>query len=129
MKIKDIYNLAVGIMSKNNIEANEEEYRERTPYLAAIFCCNTAKIDRDLRESHGLPNQNHFNEVCLKMDEDFPLDSRFASLAAHYLASMLVMDYNDSISEKLFDIFINDMSKVLSEIPAKKQKIINVYPY
>jgi len=63
------------------------------------------------------------------MDEDFPLDSRFASLAAHYLASMLVMDYNDSISEKLFDIFINDMSKVLSEIPAKKQKIINVYPY
>jgi len=128
LKIKDIYDLAVRILGKNSVASNDEEFLDRTPYIMAIFCCNTAKLDRDFRESHNLPTQNHFNEVYLNLDEDFPLDSRFSAPAAQYLASMLVADDKESVSEKLFGMFVNNISDILHEIPAKKYKILNFYP-
>ena len=128
MKIKEIFDSTMGILSKNDITVSESDFKERAPFIIAMFCCNTAAVDRDLRESHGFPTQKHFNEVFLDMEEDFPLDSRFSTPAAYYLAAMLIMDEKENVSDRLFDLFSNNISEVIKEIPSRKHKIINVYP-
>ncbi len=127
MKIKEIYDQAIAIVGETYSVPNAESYAERAPYLAAIFCCNAAATDRDFRSSHGLPTQNAFNEICLMPEDDFPLDARFASAGAYYIAAMLLLDENEELSDKLFEKYAEIMSAAVSETPFKKGKIKNTY--
>ena len=129
MKINDIYKLVTSILVKNEIETSYDAYSDRITYIAAIFCCNMAAFDRDIRESHNLPSQSAFNEICLKLDDDFPLCSRFLSAAAYYIASMLISHENESLSEKLYNYFTTEIKAIISETPSQKRKISDAYGF
>jgi len=128
LKIKAIFDAAINIINKKSGDEEYDEYMERATYILANFCCANAAIDRDFRETHGLPSQESFNEIVLDMDDDFPFDSRFSAPAAHYLAAILMLDENGDVSENIFDAYADNMSKVKNELPMKKGKIFNVYP-
>ena len=81
----------------------------------------------DYRESHRLAPQGDFSDVYVSLDDDFPLCKRLVGAASHYLASMLVMDEDESLSEKLFEKYCDTLSRAVSEIPYVKGKTKAAY--
>jgi len=127
VKIKTVYDAVLGILNETNTDAGEN-YMDRISHLSAMFCCIAAAADRDFRETRGLPSQSAFDPVCLRPDDDFPLDDRFLIPAAYYIASMLLLTDNERRSENLFSLFNDSMSDIKKETPFKKGKTINAYP-
>ena len=126
MKINDIYKTVTALLEEDGIKI-ESLYSERCTYLAALFCCKMAETDRDVRESHGFPSQQAFNEVRLDFNDDFPLVSRFSEPAAYFIASMLLVGKNENESERFFRLYSDSVNCIKSEAPSTKHKIINVY--
>ncbi len=126
--VRDIYRQALAILGEAPDPDGEHEFAERASYLAAIFCSNTAEIDRDLRESHGYAPQPAFSEIYLELEDDFPLCRCFLSSAAYFVASMLILDENESLSDRLYEKHFDALSHAVSEIPYKKGKTANSYP-
>ena len=129
MKIKYIYDAALRALGMSNGHEFDCDYAERAPYLIATFCSDAAQMDRDYRETHKLPAQEEFNEVYLPLEQNFPLYKRFSRPAVFYLASMLVIEENEALSERMFEIYCDALSTAVSEIPFKKGKTVDIYPY
>ena len=75
----------------------------------------------------SLETQGNWNCVCIPLENDFPLSDRFVSAAALYLAAMLVLDSDESLSDKLYALFCDEMSEISGEIPAVIESIANRY--
>lgn len=127
MKIKSIFESALSLIGESIDGENAEDYTERAQYLAASFCCDVAEVDREYRETHGLPEQKQYDEVMLTLDSDFPLANRFAKACAHYIAAMLIVDENEFLSDKLFDKYCDSLATAVLEIPGQRKKISELY--
>ena len=127
MTAKSIYENALALLGETRENEETLNYRERAPYIIATFCCNAASVDRDFRESHKLDAQGEFSDVYISLDEAFPLSRRFVGACAYYLASMLVSESDEGLSERLFEKYCDSLSRAVSEIPFSKEKVKNVY--
>jgi hypothetical protein len=123
---REIYDAALALLAEQQDELSTD-YEERAPYLIAAFCSESATLDKTYRASHGLPAASPFHEVFLDLGEDFPLCSRLARAATLYLASMLVIDENSELSDKLFERYSELMSVICCEIPATVERISDYY--
>ncbi len=126
--VKSIYDQALALLGEHPDPDGTHEFAERASYLTATFCANTAVIDRDFRESHGLDPQPRFSEVYLELDDPFPFCERFAAPASYFVAAMLILDENESLSDSIYEKYCDALSRAVSEIPCKKERITNVYP-
>ncbi|MBO5305296.1 MAG: hypothetical protein J6B12_00895, partial [Clostridia bacterium] len=63
----------------------------------------------------------------LPLTEPFPLSDRFAGAVSAYLASILLIDENSVLSDKLYDKFCLGITAITEEIPAERQKILDMY--
>lgn len=127
MKVKSIYDAALRLLGHSADDGSDADYAERTPYIAATFCCEAAAVDRDFRESHKLEPQEPFSEIYLSLDDDFPLCSRFTSAAAYYIAAMLVLEENEQLSDSFFEKYCDSLSAAVNETSGKNHKIKDVY--
>lgn len=127
MKNQDIYDGALKILAQRDIEGANEDYEERAPYLIAAFCSECSRADAAYRKANGLSKGTATNSVYLNLSAEFPCCSRFASAASVYLASMLVIDENPELSDKLFDRYSDMMSAICMEIPAEIESISDRY--
>ncbi len=125
--VKDIYDQALAILGEAPDPDGAHEFAERASYLTASFCANTADIDRDFRDSHGLGTQPEFSEIYLELDSTFPFCERFATPAAYFVAAMLILDENESLSDSIYEKYCDALARTISEIPYKKERIANVY--
>lgn len=128
MKGKNIYDAALAILGEPIDSGYDSDYSERAPYIIATFCCDSAEIDKDYRETHGLDAQPEFSVSYISLDDDFPLCKRFSKAAAFYLAAMLVIEEDESLSDSIFEKYCDAISVAVSEIPFTKGKTRNVYP-
>jgi len=126
MKNKDIYSTALSILAQSNVEGENEDYAERAPFLIAAFCNEVAELDKLARAMLQLP-EVQFNCTWLPLDEDFPLIERFASVAAKYLAAMLVVDEDSDLFDRLYDIYCDAISRIREELPSAIENIVNKY--
>lgn len=99
------------------------DYSARGPYLLATFCTEAKELDTAYRKSKGLPDAPDFDEVELDPISRFPLSDRFVTAASAYIAAMLTIDENEALSDKLFDIYCDNMARIQSEIPAQIERI------
>ena len=105
-----------------------EDYQTRAPYLLAAFVTQYAKLDGDYRKANGLENKTIATDIAeIDIEDDFPLCDVFAPAALNYLASGLVLDENEEMSDKLFDRYINMMMEIRNSLPAKTETIIDRY--
>ncbi len=98
--------------------SNIEDYAERAPYLIASFCSMARYIDKKLRRRDGLVKQQAFSPVFLGLDSAFPLCERLAATASLYLAAMLVIEENPSLSDSLYDKYCDSISSLSTELGA-----------
>lgn len=127
MKNRDIYELALNLLAEPANHLNTEDYLTRAPYLLGAFFYENGGLDDSYREAYGLEKRPPIHAVCVELDDDFPFVERFAPIAAYYLASTLVIDEDEALGDRFFDIFSSSVSKLISEIPASLEDIINVY--
>ena len=127
MKCKDIFKSALRLLNEKGAEDELGDFVERAPYILSAMFSASARLDKAYRAAFGLGEQEAFSPTYAELDSTFPLCDRFASAAAFYLASLLIVDENDDLSDNFFDKYCDSMASISSEIPAEAEKIRNVY--
>jgi len=124
---REIYESALRLIGEPSSTDVSADYEERAPYIMAIFCCEAKALDALYREGHSYEAQTDFNEICLGLDENFPLSARFYPIAVHYMAAMLVIDEDTELSDKFFEKYCTSMMSVRTEIPMIREQIVQQY--
>ncbi len=125
--VRNIYDQALALLGESTDPDGEHEFAERAGYLVATVCANIAAIDRDYRESRRLGPQPEFSEIYLELDDDFPLSRRFSAPSACFVAAMLILDENESLSDSIYEKYCDALAQAVNEIPYKKEKIKSSY--
>ena len=129
MIVRDIYDSALRMLAESTVVGDNEDYEERAPYLVAAFCTEAQDADVALRQATDEGKQKPFSPIFVAIEDDFPLLPRFASVAALYLASMLVLDYDSDVSDKLYDRYSDSMARLLDTIPYVSEALFDSYSF
>ena len=127
MKCKDIFKSALRLLNEKGAEDEACDFAERAPYILSAMFSESARLDKAYRAAFGLGEQEGFSHTYSELDTTFPLCDRFASAAAFYLASLLIVDENDDLSDSFYDKYCDSMASISASIPAETEKIQNVY--
>lgn len=124
---KEIYKGVLGLLAESADDLQTEDYAERAPYILANFISENAALDANYRQFHGEEAARVAPLAYVSLDGVFPLSARFVSAAEYYLAAQLI-EYEDSDrSDDFFDRYCKALSDIWMEIPAMREKILNVY--
>ena len=127
MKCNDIFKSALRLLNEKGAEDETGEFADRAPYILSSMFSEAARTDRHYREANGIDGVVSFNPTYTELSEDFPLSDRFSSAATFYLASLLIIDENEALSDTFYEKYCDSMSAIASEITASVAKIKNVY--
>lgn len=108
-------------------DGNNEDYEERAPFLLASFCNEAQEVDSFLRMASGLTSAAEFAKIWLDLDESFPLLEALAPAACLYLAAMLVLDEDMSLSDRLYELYTEALSNIRSGISCTLESITDRY--
>ena len=129
MTVQDIYDAALNILAESNDPADTADYEERAPFIIAAFCTQNADLDKATRRMLGEGSQLDFNAAYIALDDEFPLLDRFSSAASLYLASMLVMEEFEALSDRLYDRYCDQISRFCEAVCAENSPITDVYGF
>ncbi len=105
-----------------------EDYVTRGQFILASFVVQYASLDAAWREAHGMESTTiDTNITSISPRDDFPLCDVFAPIAINYLASGLVIDENEEMSDKFFDRYVTGILDIRKALPAKQTPIIDRY--
>lgn len=127
MKCKEILKKALRLLNEAAELEEDGDFAERAPYILSSMFSEAARLDRDYRTANGEKSQISFSTIYTELDSEFPLCDRFTNAAAFYLASMLIVDENDELSDTFYDKYCDSMASISSELMGKAEKIKNVY--
>ena len=129
MTCREIYEAALRLLGESTVYGENDDYEERAPYIIAAFCTDVRETDEAWREASGKEDGETAacSSVCIGLDEEFPLSDRFAPSAAYYLAAILVLESNETLSDRLYDKCSDAVSRIRDGIPSEAMPIINKY--
>ena len=111
----DIYLSALALIDENASKGDTSDLAERAPYIIATFCATCKSLDKKLRMRDSLESQKSFSIVKLSLENEFPLCDILSAPAATYLASMLIIDENPTLSESLYDKYCDSIATIGAE--------------
>ncbi len=126
MTNRELYENALRLLAQSANEDNED-YEERAPFLIASFCNEAQEVDSFLRMASGLSSAVEFTKIWLDLDESFPLLEQLAPAACLYLAAMLVLDEDMSLSDRLYELYSEALSHIRSGISCTLESIADRY--
>ena len=130
MTCSEIFKSALRLLNEKGEENDNEDYAERAPYILSSMFSEAASTDKKYRAANRLEEQPSFSPTFTELTADFPLCDRFVGVAAFYLASLLIIDANEQLSDSFFERFCDGMATISAEIPpamATVESIKNVY--
>ena len=105
-----------------------EDYVTRGQFILASFVVQYASLDALWRETHGIEEVTvDTNIATVSPRDEFPLCDIFAPIAINYLASGLVIDENEEMSDKFFDRYVTGILEIRKSMPAKQAPIVDRY--
>ena len=109
MIYQDLIKSAILLVCENStVTFGNEDYTSRAPYWLATFVTQYAKLDGDYRKANGMESKVISTDaVAINLNDAFPLCDVFAPAAIYHLASGLVIDENEEMSDKFFDRYIS----------------------
>ncbi len=125
----DILDAAIAAVCEDvSASHTTEDYVTRGQFILAGFVVKYASLDAAWRESHGMDAKAiDTNIASVSPRDEFPLCDVFAPVAINYLASCLVIDENEGMSDKFFDRYITGVMDIRSTLPAKQAPIVDRY--
>ena len=127
MDYYEIYNSAVQLLSEDQDMPDIADYERRSGYLLATFTMLAVPVDTTYRELNSLPPLTQKSYTCVDLKKFFPLSVVFAPAATYYLAAMLVLEENEKLSDKLFDLYVNEMATIQASFQGQIQKTTDRY--
>lgn len=127
MKCKELFDTVMQLIFETDSGADTDDYAEQFPYILATFCNDNAFYDSHYRVANSLPEQKNIAFMSLGLADDFPFCERFIAPASYFIASMLVADENEELSDMFFDRYSDSFSALISEIPGMPHPIKSVY--
>ena len=128
MTYRELYDSALRIVSENDQNLVNEDYEDRAGYILAAFCTECAPIDAKYRVANQMLS-NQFTPVSVvKLSNQFPLKEIFAPAAVYYLSAMLVSDENETLCDRLFELYTDAISSIQDNLPCLSESIVNCYP-
>ena len=127
MLCSDILSAALQLLGEDGGAEGNEDYAERAPYIIASFVSEASEADAMYRLAHGKEAAELSDRVYIDLTETFPLSGRFTSLAAFYLASMLIADESPELSDKFYDKYCDGVSAIISSLPSTAHGIAQQY--
>lgn len=127
MTYRDLYLTAVGMTGEEISADCIADYEESAPYLLATFCRECATIDARYRTAHSLGTSTVPKSAFVEMDDEFPLCDALTPAATYYLASMLVADENEELSDRFFTLYTDSVSAVVAALPASRSSVSDKY--
>lgn len=129
MTYQNLVDAAVRMVCEGvDVYSDVSDYEERSQYLLASAVGQIADIDVAYRRAHGLPEQVWTPVACVTLSGVFPLCDVFVPAVEYFLASMLVMDENEEMSDRFFDLWSSAISSIRLSITASHAPIVNRYP-
>ena len=105
-----------------------EDYIIRGQFLLANFVTQYAELDAVFRKATGMaPQEIKTDLVMVDPEDDFLMCDVFIPIAIHYVASGMVLDENEEMSDKFFDRYVNGILKIKNELPAQQGAIVDKY--
>ncbi len=129
MTYQELFTSSLALLAEDSQDTDGiADYAERAPYLLATFLTTCSALDNQYRLSHGREELPPFEGVCVAMDADFLLSAVLAPAAVYYLSSMLVLEENEALSDKLFATYSDLLSQIADALPGRLERIVNKYP-
>lgn len=121
-----LYGAALRLISETEASI-ADDYEERAPYLLGTFVTEQIPLQKKWDASHG--GEIGTYEACLQvtMSDEFPLAEEFIVPATYYLAAMLVIDENESLSDHFFDRYVDGIASIEASLPTASEKIVDHY--
>ena len=129
MKCKKIFDTTLAVLDEASPQVNSDDLRERMPYLMALFCGEILSGGLPVGIAEGLSENEVFSRGMIDESEDFPLEEKFATPAAYYIAAMLVADFDSPLFDKLFDRYTDAVSRIIDGTGAYVEPITDVYGF
>lgn len=123
----DIYLAAIAQIDESTQRGDTSDLKERAPFIIATFCATCKTLDKRLRERDSLESQKPFSSVNLPLDSEFPLCEALSAAASTYLAAMLVIDENPSLSETLYDKYCDVVATLGAECSCSAIKDVYLF--
>ena len=117
MIYQEIYDGAVQLVNEDSEQNDPADYNRRAGYILATFSTIAAPLDVVYRKNHSLAPLLEKSFSYVNFERNFPLSDVFIPAAIYYLAAMLVIDENEAMSDKLFDLYVNEMATIQAEKP------------
>lgn len=122
MKNQDIYDGALRIIGESVADEDNEDYRERAPYIIAMFCNEVFELDNAIRRLASSPERAIGTSIWLSLDNAFPATTRLAHAACLYLAAMLILDEDMERSDNIYEKYCDSIASIQTEVEAKQKK-------
>lgn len=127
MKNQAIFEAAVRLICETPNSEQTADYTDRAPYILASLFSEAAATDAKYRLSHKLEKSESSPTAYADLDASCPLSDAFFHPAVYYLASMLVLEENEELSERLFAKYSDGMALICAELPATATPISDRY--
>lgn len=127
MLYRDIFNASVEMLSEDHATGDVEDYERRAGYLLGTVTAQLKPIDKRYRAAHDQGETVKSTVLCVDLDTTFPLCDVFISAATYYLASMLVMEENERLGDRIFALYADEIASIEAALPATAQSIIDRY--
>ena len=129
MKCKKIFDMTLAVLDEVSLQTNNDDLRERMPYLMALFCGEILSGGLPFGIAEGVSPDEVFSRGLIDESEDFPLDNKFVTPAAYYIAAMLVADFDSPLFDKLFDRYTDAVASIIDGTGAYVEPITDVYGF
>lgn len=127
MLYRDIFNAAVEMLSEDHATGDVEDYERRAGYLLGTVTAQLKPIDKRYRAAHSQGEAVKSTALCVDLDTAFPLCDAFVSAATYYLASMLVMEENERMGDRIFALYADEIASIEASLPATARSITDRY--
>lgn len=116
MKNRKIYETALCLLAEPRESLRLDDYAERTPLILESFIIDNSELDDDYRKKVTQNMNEKKQTTSAELDDEFPLSERFCLAASLYLASMLVIDSDGELYDKLWKTCADAVQKISDEI-------------
>ncbi len=128
MTAQEILDTALRLIAENPTETQEfDDYIDRAPYLLATCVRECARLDELYRRGHALTARVGSVGATLPLTAEFPLSPVFEAPAVYYLSAMLVLDENEEMSDRFFDLYADSLASIRASLPALPEAIARCY--
>lgn len=127
MTYREIYENALRLVSESSVTGDTDDYEERAGYILANACCACLPLDTSYRLANKIAKSNASPSTYVELTESFPLCDIFSAPTVYYLAAMLVLDENESMSEKFFDLYSDALASIQRDLPAQLKSVVDRY--